>query len=53
VSGEHHIDPNFYKDAQIIVAPSNCFEKDQNCLRQVAEDIKEGRHKKGFNRDYK
>jgi hypothetical protein len=53
VSGEHHIDPNFYNNAQIIVAPSICFDRDQDCLRQIAEGIKKGRHKKGFNRGYK
>ena len=53
VSGEHHIDPNFYNNAQIIVAPSICFDRDQDCLRQIAEGIKKGHHKKGFNRGYK
>jgi len=38
---------------QIIIATSSCFENDQDCLRQVAEDIKKGHHKKGFNQEFK
>ena len=53
VIGKHHIDPNFYNKAMIIIATSSSFDSDQDCLRQIQADIKKRSHKKGFNQDFK
>ena len=52
VPGEDHVDEESYNNAQIIVTPSICFDSDQDCLRQIAQGIKKGPDKKGFDQDF-
>jgi hypothetical protein len=53
VRGEDQVDEESYNNAQIIVAPSICFDRDQDCLRQIAKGIKKGPDEKGFDQDLK
>ena len=41
-----------YNNAQIIVTPSICFDRDQDCLRQIAQGIKKGPDEKGLDQDF-
>ena len=52
VHGKKQIDPELYNKSQIIIVNSDVFDKDQDCLKQIAKNMKKGRQEKGFNDDF-